>query len=335
MSAVGLLHQMWELQDADESAFYGRVVGEARAADELGFASMWIGEHHYRQPRPFYGRVPAPELLIAHLVAHTERIRFGTGVKVVPLADPVRTVEQMAMLFLLGDGRVEFGLGQGTGYAPVTIQDPKRKSMLFRDAMARILDLLALGACTDEGHVVSPVPMPELASRLWVASRDAAAVRFAAEHDLGFVVGQAEHHILQRRYVERYREAGGTGEVRGVRIVHVADTEAEAKRRIAACAETYWNTMQDGPYHRQAVEEGLLPPGQPTGLDDLLDRSLFIVGDPAHVREELRAYQASTGVDRVDVMLQLPLLGPAAVHDAMSLFMGEVAPGLDGVGARS
>src|SRR5690606_376464 len=132
-------------------------------------------------------------------------------------------------------------------------------------------------------------------------------------------------------FVERYREAGGRGEVRGVRIVHVASTPEEAKQRVADCAALYWQTMQHGPYHREAVELGLIPGGRPDDLDELLDRSLFIVGDPDHVQQELQAYRASTGVDRVDVMLQLPLLGADAVHDAMSLFMDEVAPGLDGM----
>lgn len=331
MTDVGLLHQMWELSEADEGAFYRRAVDEARAADRHGFASLWIGEHHYRQDRPFYGRVPSPELLIANLVAHTSRIRFGTGVKVVPLCDAERTAEQMAMLYLLADGRVEFGLGQGTAYAPVTIEDRERKSSMFRETTARILDLLALGTCTEQGHVISPTPMPELRERLWIASRDPAAVAFAAEHDLGFVVGQAEHPLLQTDYVDSYREAGGIGQVRGVRIVHVAETDAEAKRRVAECVALYWDAMKDGPYHRLAVEKGLLPAGRPADLDEMLARSLFIVGDPAQVRDRLCEYRSTTGVDRVDVMMQLPLLEADAVDAAMELFMAEVAPGLDPV----
>lgn len=333
MTAVGLLHQMWELQDADEEAFYRRAIDEAQLADRLGFQSMWIGEHHYRQDRAFYGRVPSPELLIAHLLAHTERIHFGTGVKVVPLADPERTAEQMSMLFLLSGGRVEFGLGQGTGYAPLTIADPAAKSARFRDDLSRLLDLLQFAPCTADGHVISPAPAPELISRLWVASRDEAAVALAAEHDLGFVVGQAEHPALQAGYVANYRNSGGRGPVRGVRVVHVAETRAQALQQVKDCAELYWSTMRHGPYHRLAVEQGLLPVGDPAGLDDLLDRSLFIVGDPAHVRDRLDEYRAMTGVDRVDVMMQLPLLGTSSVADSMGLFMEHVAPELGGIAA--
>lgn len=333
MSAVGLLHQMWELQDADEAAFYRRAVEEAHLADRLGFQSLWIGEHHYRQDRAFYGRVPSPELLIAHLLAHTEHIHFGTGVKVVPLTDPERTAEQMSMLFLLSGGRVEFGLGQGTGYAPVTIADPAAKSTRFRNDLSRLLELLQFGPCTSDGHVISPAPAPELVNRLWVASRDEAAVRLAAEHDLGFVVGQAEHPALQAGYVANYRNAGGRGQVRGVRVVHVAETEALAKQQVRECAELYWSTMRHGPYHRLAVEQGLLHDGDPASFDDLLDASLFIVGDPVHVRDRLDEYRATTGVDRVDVMLQLPLLATAAVADSMGLFMAHVAPQLGGIAA--
>ena len=334
MTPVGLLHQMWELRDADEKAFYARAAAEAHLADRLGFASLWIGEHHYRQPGPFYGRVPAPELLIANLAARTTRIRFGTGVKVLPLSDPARTAEQMAMLFLLADGRVEFGLGQGTGTAPVVIPDRRRKSEVFRDTVGRLLELLATGPGTPDGHLISPIPEDELRNRLWIASRDELAVRFAAENGLGLVVGQAEHPTKQRRYVELYRDAGGTGQVRGVRIVHTSGSDADARNRIGDAARLYWATMRNGPYHREAVEEGLLPPGEPDTLDELLARSLFVVGDPVRVRAELRAYQTATGVDRVDVMMQLPLLPHDLVADAMALFMAEVAPTLGAVPAE-
>lgn len=327
--AVGILHQMWERHDGDEADFYARVVAEAEVADRVGFASMWMGEDHYRQDgRPFYGRVPAPELLIAHLAARTERIRFGTGVKVVPLVDPERIVEQMTMLHLITGGRVEFGLGQGTPNAPVTIADKARKSQLFRDRMARILDLLALGPVSTDGHVISPAPVPEIAERIWIASRDEAAVAFAASHDLGFVVGQAEVPVLQRGIVDTYRAHGGHGEVRGIRLVHVAETRAEALDRVRESAALYWSGMKNGPYHPAAVEAGLLPAGEPDDVDGLLERTMFIVGDPEQVREALLEHRRVTGVDRVDVMLQLPLLSTEAVTDTMTLFMDEVAPGL-------
>lgn len=326
---IGILHQMWERTGDSDADFYRRVVAEAEVADRVGFASMWMGEDHYSQyDRAFYGRVPAPELLIANLAARTERIRFGTGVKVVPVLEPERIVEQMTMLDILTGGRVEFGLGQGTPNSPVTITDRTKKSQLFRDRVARILDLLALEPVTADGRVISPEPGPGITERIWVASRDDAAVAFAAEHDLGFVVGQAEVPSLQRRFVDTYREHGGRGEVRGIRLVHVAETRAEAYERVRACAELYWEVIRDGPYHPAAVAAGLLPAGEPDGLEELFERTMFIVGDPDQVRDALLEHRRVTGVDRVDVMLQLPLLPSDAVAATMQLFMDEVAPGL-------
>jgi alkanesulfonate monooxygenase SsuD/methylene tetrahydromethanopterin reductase-like flavin-dependent oxidoreductase (luciferase family) len=246
----------------------------------------------------------------------------------VPLVDPERIVEQMTMLWILTGGRVEFGLGQGTPNAYVTITDGTRKSQVFRDHMARILDLLALGPVVEDGPVISPAPAVEIAERIWVASRDEAAVAFAAEHGLGFVVGQAELASLQGKIVEHYRAHGGGGEVRGIRLVHVAETTAEARARVRDSAALYWEGMKHGPYHPAAVEAGLLPAGEPTDLDGLLERTLFIAGDPELVRDELLEHQRATGVDRVDVMLQLPLLSTETVADTMTLFMEEVAPGL-------
>jgi probable F420-dependent oxidoreductase len=92
----------------------------ARRAEELGYDSLWAGEHVV-VPRP---RVPPspmepeepildPLLLLAHLAAHTSRVRLGTGVIVLPQRNPLVLAKQLASLDVLSGGRLVVGIGAG------------------------------------------------------------------------------------------------------------------------------------------------------------------------------------------------------------------------------
>ena len=88
---------------------YARGIEQAQAAEELGFRNVWIAEHHFST----YGYVGRPVQLATHIAAKTSSIRVGTAVIVVPLHHPLVMAEEIAMLDLLADGRVDIGLGRG------------------------------------------------------------------------------------------------------------------------------------------------------------------------------------------------------------------------------
>ena len=84
-----------------------RLVDEA---EELGVESVWLAEYHFNP-----GRVLASPVTISSAIAgRTQRIRLGTAVFLLPLANPVRVAEEIATLDHISDGRVEFGIGRGT-----------------------------------------------------------------------------------------------------------------------------------------------------------------------------------------------------------------------------
>ena len=63
-------------------------------ADELGYDEAWIGEHITET----WENAPVPELLIAQGLALTKKIKFATGVTMLPLHHPVDTAHRIAML---------------------------------------------------------------------------------------------------------------------------------------------------------------------------------------------------------------------------------------------
>ena len=60
-------------------------VDQSILAEELGFNSVFMTEHHFSR----HGIVPDSFTMLAYLAAQTERIRLGTAVSVLPLHDPV------------------------------------------------------------------------------------------------------------------------------------------------------------------------------------------------------------------------------------------------------
>jgi alkanesulfonate monooxygenase SsuD/methylene tetrahydromethanopterin reductase-like flavin-dependent oxidoreductase (luciferase family) len=137
---------------------------EIRLADELGYDSAWLTEHHFSR----YGILGSPLLLGAAIAETTTRIRIGTAVVVLPFHNPLRLAEDAATLDILSGGRLELGVGRG--YQPKEFAgfgiDPESSKQRYNE----IVDMLKLAwtqesfsyegeyySCTDLS--VSPTPV--------------------------------------------------------------------------------------------------------------------------------------------------------------------------------
>src|SRR5277367_3686422 len=92
----------------------------ARAAEDAGFESFWGGEH-IALADPQTAEAPMPPhtcfvdlaITIAFAAAHTRTLRFGTGIMILPLRNPVLLAKQLASLDVVSGGRLIFGVGIG------------------------------------------------------------------------------------------------------------------------------------------------------------------------------------------------------------------------------
>src|SRR2546428_10899118 len=97
----------------------------ARACEERGFESFWVGEHTHipasRQtpypggeplPRPYY-HMADPFVSLMAAAAATTTIKMGTGVCLVVEHDPIVLAKTVATLDWLSHCRVLFGIGGG------------------------------------------------------------------------------------------------------------------------------------------------------------------------------------------------------------------------------
>jgi len=92
--------------------FFGEALAEVERAEELGFDSVWVAEHH--GVRDHYW--PAPIQVLTALAARTSRLVLGANVCVFPFYHPVRLAEETALLDVVSGGRAV--LGVAIGYKP-------------------------------------------------------------------------------------------------------------------------------------------------------------------------------------------------------------------------
>jgi luciferase family oxidoreductase group 1 len=119
------------------SEAYAGSVALAQKAEELGYLRVWYAEHH---------NIPsiassATSVLIAHVAAHTERIRLGAGGIMLPNHAPLVIAEQFGTLATLHPGRIDLGLGRAPGTDPVTMRALRISPMEANDFPSDVLEL--------------------------------------------------------------------------------------------------------------------------------------------------------------------------------------------------
>src|SRR6478735_8241202 len=113
---------------------YRNLLAWAKTADELGFDTMWLTEHHFQ----YEGYEVLPNLIQfgQHLATQTEQLRLGQMFNVVPQWHPLRLAEDFAIADIITGGRMEFGIGRGT--VPREAPDvPARRRARLRHVGAR------------------------------------------------------------------------------------------------------------------------------------------------------------------------------------------------------
>lgn len=136
-------------------------VAAAQSADRLGYHRFWIAEHH-GNPRLASS---APEVLVAHILASTRRIRVGTGGVMLQHYAPYKVAEVFKVLAALAPGRVDLGVGKAPGGFPFSTRALKDGRHEGARDFARLLsdldDFLGAGVAADHplaGAVAQPEP---------------------------------------------------------------------------------------------------------------------------------------------------------------------------------
>ncbi len=79
------------------------------AAEQLGYDTIWLTEHHFDQD----GWSPSLLPLAAGIATRTQRIRVGTCILILPFQNALRVAEDATTVDILSNGRFDLGVGKG------------------------------------------------------------------------------------------------------------------------------------------------------------------------------------------------------------------------------
>jgi alkanesulfonate monooxygenase SsuD/methylene tetrahydromethanopterin reductase-like flavin-dependent oxidoreductase (luciferase family) len=106
---IGVFQLLPRGRAATDREVIEQALWEVDFAEEHGFESVWVTEHHFSG----YGSIGVPSVYAAGIAQRTRRLRIGYGVAVIPLHHPLRLAEEISWVDHLGEGRVVVGVGPG------------------------------------------------------------------------------------------------------------------------------------------------------------------------------------------------------------------------------
>jgi alkanesulfonate monooxygenase SsuD/methylene tetrahydromethanopterin reductase-like flavin-dependent oxidoreductase (luciferase family) len=134
-------------------------------ADRLGFNYFFMTEHHFQPEGAEFS--PNPILAETAVAVRTQRIRLGQGANIITWWHPIRIAEQAAMLDVISNGRLEFGIGRGYqpreaevfGWPFATIQDQERNRAYYQEAYDIIVKAWTQPSFSHQGQFFTIPPV--------------------------------------------------------------------------------------------------------------------------------------------------------------------------------
>jgi alkanesulfonate monooxygenase SsuD/methylene tetrahydromethanopterin reductase-like flavin-dependent oxidoreductase (luciferase family) len=293
---------------------YGRMLELIEEADRLGAGCIYLGEHHFAPD----GYIPQPLLFAAAIAARTTNVRVGTEVLIASVRHPVHLAEEVAVLDVLSDGRVDLGLG--AGYVPGEFE----AFGVDRDARFRILDETAAEVRRLLAEVVTPRPVQDEVP-IWLGYNFPVGARRAGK--LGCRLMSLLPWCLEP-YLEGL-DAGGWDRDRarmgGLVDLLVAEDPERARARLQPHIE-----YQAGAYaeffHQVDVAAGREPGSSPLGGSASVDS--YQVLTPADAVALIRERTQGLPVEFVTPWLTVGGMPDDLAQEHIALTLTEVAPAL-------
>jgi luciferase family oxidoreductase group 1 len=161
----------------------GAVVDFMNEADELGYARLWLGEHHS------HWQCTNPLLLGALLAATSGGIRIGSGGICLDYQSPLRIAEDARLIEYMLPGRFDLGVTRGLKLPPETrdaMLDGRPPEALrpYDEKLAELHELVT-GRLSPE-HPLAGQQFLETGPPMWVLGTSARSARWAARHGTGY-----------------------------------------------------------------------------------------------------------------------------------------------------
>tara|TARA_B110000444_G_scaffold236743_1_gene248873 strand:+ start:887 stop:1846 length:960 start_codon:yes stop_codon:yes gene_type:complete len=194
-----------DFMTASPTEQYQAAIEQVAWADKVGFQRVMVSEHHGAED----GYLPSPLIFLSACAARTENLRLMLAVLLIPLHDPLRIAEDIAVLDLISDGRVDLVLG--LGYAKQDFEnfgvDLKGRGKFLEEGV-QVLKKAWTGDWFEyEGRQVRVTPKPVQRPRpgIMIGGNTAVAAKRAARIADNFVPGNPQAYL---HYLEFCKELG-------------------------------------------------------------------------------------------------------------------------------
>jgi len=311
-------------------------------ADELGFDWVSVSEHHYAPGL----MTPNPVVMAAAASQRTRNVRIAVLGPLMPLTNPVRVAEEIAMLDAISGGRAVVLPLRGTPNEHLTYTIDGKPSPVTREVTQEATQLLMKawrepqpfswrGTHFSFEHVsVWPRPLQEPHPPVFFSGNSMESIEFAAANRLNLAIGFAPAAQVAK-HVAHYKEcaaaAGWTPGhdnvlFRARALVAPDDEQAEAivaktreaiAQRMARAQGTNYGPSHNAEAPRQPAGEGGGAPGV---------AGFQFYGTPRTILGQVRAYH-DAGVGIIDVAFAGDAFGRGGTHKSLEA-IAEIIPEL-------
>ena len=317
---------------------YREVIDHAVLAEELGYDSFWLTEHHFW----YDGYCPSILPVLAAVARRTSKIGIGTGCLLLSLHDPLRDAEDLAFIDVISNGRLILGLAPG--YRPEEFAglgpDHKTKGSRLYESIEVLKKAFTQERFSHAGKFfrydnvrLVPKPLQKPHPPMWIgAGWSPEQARNIGRRGLAYWAGPAMDIDTVAGLCRDYRSAA---DERGVpqeniklavfRDVCIAETREEAERIM----EEDLLPM----YEEQYVSYGYILDESGGRRRDLIREHplfkqivrSFVVGTPDQVIREIERYR-EIGIEYFMPRIMLVSLNRERIVRQMELFAREVIP---------
>jgi alkanesulfonate monooxygenase SsuD/methylene tetrahydromethanopterin reductase-like flavin-dependent oxidoreductase (luciferase family) len=312
------------------------------SAEEAGFETAWIGEHHGME----FTIAPNPFIQLAYLGAKTKTIRLGTGNVIAPFWHPIKLAGEAAMADVATGGRLDLGVARG---AYTFEYDRLMPGLDAWGAGLRLREMIPAIRGLWKGNFVhdgefwkfpattsAPKPVQAPEPPIWIAARDPNSHDFAVANGCNVQVtplASSDDEVVS--LMTRFNTAcADHPEVKRPKIMllrHTFVSESESESiKLAEDLSVFYCTFGAWFMNKRDINQGYIDPlseaervAMPNYSPDLMRKNL-VIGESDEVIARLKAYEA-LGYDQYAIWIDSGI-SHERKKKSLELFIRHVMP---------
>jgi probable F420-dependent oxidoreductase len=311
--------------------YYKEALEEVVRGEDLGFASIWMEEHHSVVNHYW----PSPLTVLAGFATRTSRVLLGTDILVAPFYHPVRLAEDAAMLDIMSGGRLI--VGTAIGYKPDEFAlygaELEKRGARFEEQLAIMKALWTQDWVSHKGRfyqiegTLEPKPVAKPHPPIWIGGWGEMTLRRAATLADNWIPGPTAElpRLLKgkQQFLANRQAAGLTAPLTEwplTRDVIIAETEKEARTLAEEHIMVSYRREYAGGWKHPFIDASIA-----TDLDTI-KKDRFLIGTPDQVIRDLKPFVEQYGMNHLICRLFFPGMPHRHIMRELELISKEVMP---------